>query len=89
MSRFSMNHSSIKFKLKDIMEEHNYSKNRLCRETGFRYETIQNYYNGSISRIDLVVVEEFCKIFQCNISDLFEYVPNKKKLEDKEEVTNL
>ena len=78
MNSFSMNHSCIKFKLKEVMDKNGYSKNRLCRETGFRYETIQNYYTGSISRIDLVVVESFCRIFNCGIEDLFEYAPDKE-----------
>ncbi len=86
MSKFSVNHSSIVFKLKDLMEEKNYSKNRLCRETGFRFETIQGYYLGNISRVDLFVLSEFCRILNCTVSDILEYCPDKDEIQ---EMTNV
>mgnify|MGYP001861125688 CR=1 FL=1 len=79
MSSFSMNHSAIKFKLKEIMEHGNISKNKLCRLTGFRFETIQGYYKGNISRIDLFVLSEFCRVLNCRVEDILEYCPEKEK----------
>ena len=67
------NQHNIIFKLKFIMEEKNISKNRLCKQTGLRFETIQGYYNGSISRIDLYVLSQLCKALDCKIEDLIEY----------------
>lgn len=72
--RVNQNDSAILFKLDDLMAEHNMSKNHLSRITGFRFETIQGYYNGSISRIDLFVISEFCKVFNCKIGDIVEFV---------------
>lgn len=76
MSKFSTNYSSIIFKLQDVMAERNYSKNKLCRETGFRFETIQGYYKGNISRVDLFVLSEFCRVLDCGVSDILEYRPS-------------
>lgn len=64
---------NIRFKLKDMMEKRGYSKNRLCNETGLRFETIQGYYHGTISRIDLYVISQLCKILKCRIDDIIEY----------------
>lgn len=71
-------HGDIKFKLADRMQEKGLSKNKLCKESGFRFETIQGYYLGNISRVDLFVLSEFCRVLGCNVQDLIEYVPKKK-----------
>ena len=70
---------SIRFKLDRLMKEKGYSKNRLCVLTGLRFETVQGYYKGNISRVDLYVISEMCRVLQCNIQDIIEYVPNKKR----------
>lgn len=69
------NHSQIVFKLDTLMKRKGYSKNRLCVEAGLRFETIQGYYNGTISRIDLYVLSQICRILKCNVQDIIEYVP--------------
>ena len=55
-----MESHSIKFCLKETMEKQHMSKNRLCRLTGLRFETIQGYYLGTISRVDLYVLSLLC-----------------------------
>lgn len=76
--RLIKSHGDIKFKLADRMKERGLSKNRLCKETGFRFETIQGYFLGNISRVDLFVLSEFCRVLGCNVQDVIEYAPKKK-----------
>ena len=64
------------YALKDVMEKNHMSKSRLCRITGLRFETIQGYYLGTISRIDLYVLSLLCKNLNCKIEDLIEYKDN-------------
>ena len=85
VTRINQNNSGIAFKLDDQMKKHNMSKNHLSRITGFRFETIQGYYNGSISRIDLYIISDFCKIFDCKLGDLIEFVPGDE-LEEHENI---
>lgn len=68
----------INFKLSKLMEEKNISKNKLCRMTDLRFETIQGYYKGDISRIDLYVITKLCDALDCNIQDIIEYTPKSK-----------
>lgn len=68
---------NINFKLAKLLKEKGYSKNRLCVECGLRFETIQGYYNGTICRVDLFVLSEFCRVLNCKIEDIIEYKPNK------------
>lgn len=70
------NNSGIVFKLADLMKEKGYSKNKLCVKCNLRFETIQGYYNGNISRVDLYVLAAICKELNCNIQDIIEYKGN-------------
>lgn len=76
MKTLKKNGISIQFKLDEIMKQKSYSKNRLCVESGLRFETIQGYYNGTITRIDLYVISQLCKTLKCTIGDIIEYIPN-------------
>ena len=73
MKKVNKNDSNIIFKLAKLMEQNGYSKNRLCVETGLRFETIQGYYNGTISRVDLHILSLLCKTLNCNVQDIIEY----------------
>lgn len=74
IKRPNQNESGIIFKLDKIMKEKGYSKNKLCVKCNLRFETVQGYYNGNISRVDLYVLAAMCKELQCNVQDIIEYV---------------
>ena len=63
----------IIFKLDDVMKEKGFNKNQLCVKAGLRFETVQGFYLGTISRIDINVLSRICKILDCSIDDLIEY----------------
>ena len=69
------NDLGIVFKLADIMCEKGYSKNKLCVKCNLRFETVQGYYLGNISRVDLYVLSAMCKELDCNVQDIIEYNP--------------
>lgn len=77
--RPSSNYSGIIFKLADVMEKKGYSKNKLCINCGLRFETIQGYYKGDISRVDLYVLAAICRELDCKIEDIMEYKPEYDK----------
>lgn len=81
--RINKNNSDIVFKLDKIMKQKKISKNHLSKLTGFRFETIQGYYNGTISRVDLYVLSQFCKVLECEIGDILEYKPSEEKVETR------
>ena len=67
------NNSGIVFKLADVMREKGYSKNKLCVKCGLRFETVQGYYLGNISRVDLYVLASTCKELKCNVQDIIDF----------------
>ena len=59
----------------------------LAEETNIRPATVSKMYYEEVKRIDVKHIDSICKAFDCEISDLFEYIPdvsdNKKKLTKK------
>lgn len=70
-----MNNHRITFHLKEVMEKQQMSKSRLCKITGLRFETVQGYYLGSITRIDLYVLSLLCEALSCKVQDIITYQP--------------
>jgi len=63
----------IVFKLQDILNERNLSKNRLSVISGVRFDTIQRYCKGNLTRIDLDILCRLCHVLNCEITDIIEY----------------
>lgn len=67
------NNSGIKFKLAQLLKEKGYSKNKLCVKCNLRFETVQGYCLGNISRVDLYVLAAICRELDCKIEDILEH----------------
>lgn len=68
----------IVFKLDKVLEKNNMAKYKLHTLTGINYDTIVKYCKGTIQRIPIEHLILFCDILGCKVSDIIEYVPNKK-----------
>ena len=50
----------------------------VARATGLHRNTITLLYNETATRIDLDTIDQLCKLFECEVGDLFEYVADAK-----------
>lgn len=55
-------------------------RDKLCiadvsRQTGLNRSTITALYKETATRIELPAVDRLCRLFGCQVSDLFEFVP--------------
>lgn len=66
----------IKIKLAELIEERGISKNKLSHRADMQRTQINQYCNGSITRLDTAVLARICKTLDCKIEDLLEFVPN-------------
>ena len=48
----------------------------VSRQTGLNRSTITALYKETATRIDLQAVEQLCRLFNCQVGDLFEYAPD-------------
>lgn len=49
----------------------------VSRLTGLNRSTVSALYKETATRLDLAAIEALCKLFSCQVGDLFEYVPDE------------
>lgn len=47
----------------------------VSRQTGLNRSTVTALYNETATRVELPAIDQLCRLFGCQVSDLFEYVP--------------
>ncbi|GAA3893173.1 hypothetical protein GCM10022228_00320 [Halomonas cibimaris] len=71
----------IKCHLSRIMGERKLKIVDVARDTGINRGTVTRLYHETASRVELEVVAELCRYFDCQVGELFEYVPLSKRSE--------
>ena len=64
----------IRCHLSRLMGEHKMKVIDVARETGLHRNTITLLYKETAARIELDAVEKLCRLFNCQVGDLFELV---------------
>ena len=67
----------IKIKLSDLLGKHKMTQKALADATNIRPATISKMYYEETKRIDINQINSICKAFDCEISELLEYIPDK------------
>lgn len=69
----------IRIHLSRILGEKRWTQADLAKKTGIRPSTIGDYYHELAERVSLDNLDLICEALDCDITDLLEYIPNKKK----------
>lgn len=69
----------IKIKLSDLLGKNKMTQKALAEITHIRPATISKMYYEEVKRIDVNQLNNICKAFNCEISELLEYIPDEKK----------
>jgi len=67
----------IRIKLSDLLGKHKMSQKALANITHIRPATISKMYYEEVKRVDIKQLDNICKAFNCEISELLEYIPDK------------
>ncbi|WP_429342621.1 helix-turn-helix domain-containing protein [Paraburkholderia sp. GAS42] len=51
----------------------------VSRLTGLNRSTVSFLYKETATRLDLAAIDALCRLFQCQIGELFEYVPDSER----------
>lgn len=51
----------------------------VMRSTGLARNTIAGLYSEDVARIDLSTLETLCQHYNCNVSELIEFIPNEPR----------
>ena len=65
------------FKLDDLLNADNISKNRLMKDTNTDYKVLQRIISGEVTRMDVTVFARLCDYFDCTLEDIVEYIPKE------------
>jgi len=68
----------IKIKVSDLLGKHKMTRKQLAEKAGIRPNTVSSLYDESIQRLDKTMLNNICKTFNCEISDILEYVPDEE-----------
>lgn len=68
----------ITCRLNILLAKKRMTQKELSQLTGIRPNTISGYYNDTFKLVDRNHMQKFCKVFNCNVEDLFEYIPEKE-----------
>lgn len=66
----------IKIKLSDLLGKHKMTQTSLANLTKIRPATISKMYYEEVKRLDINQLNSICSVFECEISDLLEYIPD-------------
>ena len=72
-------YGTIRIKLNELLEESGMSKNKLSHRAEMQRTQINNFCNNKITRLDVDVLARICAVFDCQISDLLEYIPPEEE----------
>lgn len=61
------------FKIDQVLEEKNISKNKLEKEANLQRTQLNSYCNNKVKRIDLITLAKICYVLDCEIEDIMEY----------------
>ena len=78
MVKVSMENGYYIFKLDDMLKDKNISINKLMRETNTDFKVLKRIISGELVRFDIFVIARLCDYLNCTITDIIEYIPDKK-----------
>lgn len=78
MYKINIENGYYLFKLEDILKAKNISINKLMKDTNTDFKVIKRLLSGELVRVDITVIARLCDYLNCKITDLFEYISNKK-----------
>ena len=68
----------IKCHLSRLMGEKKMKIADVARETGLHRNTITLLYDETAARVELETIEQLCRLFDCAVGDLFEFLPDEQ-----------
>lgn len=64
----------IRCHLSRVMGEHKMRVSDVAEKTGLHRNTIDLLYKETAQRVDFEVMDRLCRLFECDVGELFEFV---------------
>lgn len=76
-SRNGRRNFMIKIKLSDLLGKNKMTQKSLAELAHIRPATVSKMYYEETKRVDISQLNNICRVFNCEISDLLEYIPDR------------
>ena len=67
------NYGRVVLHLRERMEEQGLNRNEVADAVNTRFEVIDKWYSGDVSRLDMDVLARLCYVLDCGTEDLITY----------------
>lgn len=78
MKKIKIENGYYLFKLEDLLKSSDVSINQLMRDTNTDFKVLKRIMTGELVRFDIFVIARLCDYFNCEITDIIEYVQKEK-----------
>ncbi|MFR3182900.1 MAG: helix-turn-helix domain-containing protein [Clostridia bacterium] len=78
MVKLNIEKGEYLFKLDDILRKKKISINKLMKDTNTDFKVLKRIISGELVRFDIFVIARLCDYLNCKITDIIDYIPNKK-----------
>ena len=73
-----LDYGYIRIKLNELIHQQGISKNKLAHRAEMQRTQLNQYCQGTVTRLDTAVLARLCHALDCRIEDLLEYIPPTK-----------
>ena len=74
-----MEYGIIRIKLEKQLKESGLSKNKFCQRAELQRTQLNRYLNNDVALLDRSVLGRMCSVLDCDISDILEFVPARRR----------
>ncbi len=68
-----------RFRLRELLEAKGLTQTEAQARTGLAYSTVNEMCNNRTRRVDFDTLDVLCEALGCEVGDVVEYVPAKKR----------
>ena len=68
-----MEYGSLHFRINEILQEKNISKNKVCKDLDIPRTNFNRYCRDEFQRLDMGLICKLCWYFDINVGELIEY----------------
>ena len=64
----------VRLTIDKCLEKRGMTRYELAKRTEVKFQTIDRYYKNRVVRYDSYILDRICKVLDCSLSDIIEYV---------------
>ena len=64
----------VRLTIDKCLEKRGITRYELAKRTDVKFQTIDRYYKNRVVRYDSYILDRICKVLDCSLSDIIEYV---------------